>query len=429
MVALKNSGVWEALGDGAGGYEDTLGNSFPPFAFNSGMDCDEVSYQECVELGLLEEGEEVEGADIDPEDLFDLESRRIVLGALQAWNEEDHPRDAAGRFTSGGGGQIMESKFDNIHGRPVTAIIRRLTKDGFTKEQIRRVFNSYGMPVSDSTIAIQMREARLGTREDAPFTDQEREDLNKRSMSDAPRPPEPPRPPKEPKEPKGPKEEKREPEPEGDLHRAPPLMREDVVKALQGRARYHDASMSDVEKFNKTIDEGTRNFTEKALGRLQENTSFVRYAPHGEEFNRQYGDEAGSRMALAFYKTSNGMICSSAPSDHSSMAHEMAHAIDRQVGSRTTWSPWKYSGSSAWRKAWKSDRDANGGARSAGSWDRPGSPGYNTHNKLWNYGFTDYQEGFAVSVETAHSHGYATLQRKAPAMAKLLKDWDLIKTT
>ena len=36
MVALKDSPVWQALGDGAGGFRDTLGNPFPPFAFNSG---------------------------------------------------------------------------------------------------------------------------------------------------------------------------------------------------------------------------------------------------------------------------------------------------------------------------------------------------------------------------------------------------------
>lgn len=57
MVALKSSGIWEALGDGAGGYTDTLGNPFPPFAFNSGYDTEGVSYDDCVELGLLRAGQ------------------------------------------------------------------------------------------------------------------------------------------------------------------------------------------------------------------------------------------------------------------------------------------------------------------------------------------------------------------------------------
>ena len=55
MVALKDSPIWQALGNGAGGYRDTLGNPYPPFAFNSGMDWDGVRRDECVELGLIGE--------------------------------------------------------------------------------------------------------------------------------------------------------------------------------------------------------------------------------------------------------------------------------------------------------------------------------------------------------------------------------------
>ncbi len=53
MVALKSSGIWQALGDGAGGYDDALGNPFAPFAFNSGYDTEGVSREECIDLGLL----------------------------------------------------------------------------------------------------------------------------------------------------------------------------------------------------------------------------------------------------------------------------------------------------------------------------------------------------------------------------------------
>lgn len=37
MVALKTSPIWQALAEGAGGFTDTLGSPFPPFAFGSGM--------------------------------------------------------------------------------------------------------------------------------------------------------------------------------------------------------------------------------------------------------------------------------------------------------------------------------------------------------------------------------------------------------
>lgn len=53
MVALKNHPIWQALGDGEGGYDDTLGNPWPPFAFNSGMNVIDVSRDDAVALGIM----------------------------------------------------------------------------------------------------------------------------------------------------------------------------------------------------------------------------------------------------------------------------------------------------------------------------------------------------------------------------------------
>jgi hypothetical protein len=64
MVALKDSPIWQALGDGVGGYQDTLSNPFPPFAFNTGMAWKTVNRNRCVALGLITEDEipeEMEG--------------------------------------------------------------------------------------------------------------------------------------------------------------------------------------------------------------------------------------------------------------------------------------------------------------------------------------------------------------------------------
>ena len=57
MVALKASPIWQALGDGAGGYRDTLGNPYPPFAFSSGMAWRRVRRDRCIALGLTGEHE------------------------------------------------------------------------------------------------------------------------------------------------------------------------------------------------------------------------------------------------------------------------------------------------------------------------------------------------------------------------------------
>jgi hypothetical protein len=68
MIALKSSGIWQALGDGVGGYQDALGTPFPPFAFGSGFDVDEVPRSKCEKLGLLARGEKAESAIITSND-------------------------------------------------------------------------------------------------------------------------------------------------------------------------------------------------------------------------------------------------------------------------------------------------------------------------------------------------------------------------
>ncbi len=82
MVALKSSPIWQALGDGAGGFRDTLGNPYPPFAFNSGLSWADVSRDEAIELGLIDSGEgraparpEVPSLSPSEEDMADAVSR------------------------------------------------------------------------------------------------------------------------------------------------------------------------------------------------------------------------------------------------------------------------------------------------------------------------------------------------------------------
>jgi len=73
MVALKASPIWDSLGDGAGGYDDTLGNPYPPFAFNSGMWVQSVDRKDAEELGLIEPGQKAQAHPLDLKELFSSE--------------------------------------------------------------------------------------------------------------------------------------------------------------------------------------------------------------------------------------------------------------------------------------------------------------------------------------------------------------------
>lgn len=78
FIALKTSPIWQALGDGAGGFRDTLGNPYPPFAYSSGMAWVAVDRETCERLGLsVPEPETVPSASLSPaeKDIADAASR------------------------------------------------------------------------------------------------------------------------------------------------------------------------------------------------------------------------------------------------------------------------------------------------------------------------------------------------------------------
>lgn len=79
FIALKSSPIWAALGQGAGGFRDTLGNPYPPFAYSSGLDWQEVSAEECRRLGLAANaGEKPQRAELTP-------GERDILEAVERY--------------------------------------------------------------------------------------------------------------------------------------------------------------------------------------------------------------------------------------------------------------------------------------------------------------------------------------------------------
>ena len=82
-TALKDSPIWQKLGDGEGGYRDGLGNPFPPFAWGSGVGVVDVSRKEAIELGLISDGELREKT-AEMEKQRDAETLPGMNGKLQA---------------------------------------------------------------------------------------------------------------------------------------------------------------------------------------------------------------------------------------------------------------------------------------------------------------------------------------------------------
>lgn len=72
MAALKTSPIWQKLADGEGGFSDTIGSPFPPFAFGSGM--------AWVGVGR-NEWKRICGAEGMPDGLDDVDAEARSLGA------------------------------------------------------------------------------------------------------------------------------------------------------------------------------------------------------------------------------------------------------------------------------------------------------------------------------------------------------------
>ena len=91
MVDLADSSVWQNLGDGVGGYSDTLGNPYAPFAFNSGMNTIDIGRREAEELGLLTPDEPAPEPQTPPDLLETLQADTSRFDASLLLTLRNHP--------------------------------------------------------------------------------------------------------------------------------------------------------------------------------------------------------------------------------------------------------------------------------------------------------------------------------------------------
>ena len=78
FLALKSSPIWQALGDGVGGFRDTLGNPYPPFCYSSGMAWLDADRETCERFGLDVAAAAPRRASLAPAEADILEAARAV---------------------------------------------------------------------------------------------------------------------------------------------------------------------------------------------------------------------------------------------------------------------------------------------------------------------------------------------------------------
>lgn len=128
MVALKNHAIWDQLGSVAL-FDDGLGNPFPPFAFNSGMDVRDIDREEAMELGLIDRDTQIEPETYD----FELPPEAMPESLIIADPKPDRERaprepepapvrpvSEALEVTRANAGPLEETKaiIDEVHSAP-----------------------------------------------------------------------------------------------------------------------------------------------------------------------------------------------------------------------------------------------------------------------------------------------------------------------
>lgn len=87
MIAPKGSDVWVQLGAGAGGYRDTLGNPFAPFAFGSGYGLRELPRGECLLIGVITEDDVIAKMPVTLQGALKAQAKKIDPKILEEFDD------------------------------------------------------------------------------------------------------------------------------------------------------------------------------------------------------------------------------------------------------------------------------------------------------------------------------------------------------
>jgi hypothetical protein len=88
MIAAKGSDVWIKLGEGEGGYMDTLGNPYAPFAFSSGYGLREVARNECLLLGVISPDDTIAKVPVKLAETLKAQAKGLDPALLKAFKRD-----------------------------------------------------------------------------------------------------------------------------------------------------------------------------------------------------------------------------------------------------------------------------------------------------------------------------------------------------
>lgn len=128
MIALKTSPIWQKLADGAGGFEDTLGSPYPPFAFGSGMAWVNVDWDDWEELcrreGVPDHLEDITAKARELKAAQSGRNRPSVAATVPPTARKDGNRGPVGADVSPILGEIKRTSPVTVRTEPVKSLFR-----------------------------------------------------------------------------------------------------------------------------------------------------------------------------------------------------------------------------------------------------------------------------------------------------------------
>jgi hypothetical protein len=328
----------------------------------------------------------------------------------------------------------------DLHGHPVTAILRWMGKDSWKFHEARSTLDQLGLSaVSDATLKAQLYGGKTGTRGDpAPLTPDQEEHL--RGVRDGKiNPPPPPAPTPTPPVTVTPPLVTITP-PTPPTPAPAPLSRgnkdgtwsaAEIKQVMMGRKELEPHEAAQILQ-SRIV--GRHKLSEKDLKDLTNSIHFACQKYHGEALIKiargvkkivlmpleKLREGRQGSTAVASYYPHTKLVALSNARDTSTVLHELGHAADfTKKPVKGSEQPWQhmprcghFTERPEWMAAWRADTI---GRKEAGQ------------KTIRYYGFTNHKEGLTVTMEHLYQFGKEGAREVAPRMTALLEKYKVCK--